>query len=533
MNDENLIPMNKRTPRERSELGKKGNIASTKKKRENKLLREIAPLMLQGEMTDSVRDFIKAYNPLIGENKGIQAAVASGAIFKGMQGDINAINKLEEWQNASVKAEEHAKYNMPITDITSDFVEVYREMHEALETGKWREFILKGGRGSIKSNFISGFAKEVIKNDPKAHVVFTRRYKTDLRGSVFNQFQKTVIRDEEDDEWEFTTSPMMAKYKKTGQCVIFVGCDKPQSLKSYNLTFGHIKLIVNEEADEMAGIEQIDNVEDTFLRADTNSISVKIFNPPKSANNWMNKYTVDAPSREKCYVCHSYYYNVPVKWLGQRFFDRAEWFKKNKEKYYKNNYLGEVVGTGGTIFENLEFREITQGEIDTFSLFYYGLDWGYEHPQAFIECSYDEETDTIYAISEVRKVRMSQEMFAAQIEQFKSAEIICDSANPDKIAKYQDMDFNTIGAVKRWSGGGKDYSWEFLQTVNKIVIDQARTPFLAEEMRSAEHEQLKDGSFSSEYPQKNDDCIDALRYALNRVILDSRRKNTYYDDNDD
>jgi len=522
--------MNKRTPRERSEIGLKGAIASNKVQKEKKLLRELVPLMLESNMSEETRELLNSYNPLIGEDKQIQSAVASGAIFKAIQGNVDAIKLVEEWQSSSVKEEQHEKYNMPISDITSDFVEVYREMHEALENGKWREFIFKGGRGSIKSNFMAGFAKEVIKNDPKAHVVFTRRYKTDLRGSVFNQFQKTVIRDEEDDEWEFTTSPMIAKYKKTGQCVIFVGCDKPKSLKSYNLTFGYIKMVVNEECDEMAGIEQIDNVEDTFLRADTNSISVKIFNPPKSANNWMNKYTADAPSREKCYVCHSYYYNVPVKWLGQRFFDRAEWFKKNKEKYYRNNYLGEVVGTGGTIFENLEFREITQDEIDSFSIFYYGLDWGYEHPQAFIECSYDDETDTLYAISEVRKVRMSQEMFAAQIEQFKDAEIICDSANPDKIAKYQDMGFNTIGAVKRWSGGGRDYSWEWLQTVKKIVIDQSRTPFLAEEMRSAEHEQLKDGSFSSQYPKLNEDCICALIYSLNRVILDNRRTNTYYDE---
>ena len=77
----------------------------------------------------------------------------------------------------------------------------------------------------------------------------------------------------------------------------------------------------------------------------------------------MNTYVLECANKPTTYVCHSYYYNVPVKWLGQRFFDRAEWFKENKPKYYANNYLGEVTGTGGTIFENVEFREITDEEI--------------------------------------------------------------------------------------------------------------------------------------------------------------------------
>ena len=106
---------------------------------------------------------------------------------------------------------------MPITDITVDFVEVYRKIHEV-----WagicdlREIISEGGRGSIKSNFWAAVAEETIYNDPQAHVVYTRRYKVDLRGSVYNQFMKTVIRHGNIDKWDFKTSPMMAVYKKQG-----------------------------------------------------------------------------------------------------------------------------------------------------------------------------------------------------------------------------------------------------------------------------------------------------------------------------
>ena len=323
---------------------------------------------------------------------------------------------------------------------------------------------------------------------------------------------------------------MMAKYKKTGQCVIFVGADKPISLKSYNLPFGYVKLLIHEECDEMAGVEQMDNIEDTFLRNDVNALDVKVYNPPKSKNNFMNKYRAECESKPGTFICHSYYYNVPVKWLGQRFFDRAEWFKQNKPLYYANNYLGEVTGTGGGIFENIEERTITDEEINNFDSFHHGLDFGYEHPQVFIQCHYDYENDIVYPIKEVYARRCKNNVFARKIKEYKDVEIICDSARPDNIADMDEWGFNVVGAVKRWKDKGRAYCWEWLQMANKIVVDKKRTPHLYNELTTLEFEQLKDGTFSSEYPTLNEDCTMALIYALNRIIRETVRDADYIDD---
>ena len=278
--------------------------------------------------------------------------------------------------------EKAAMWTIPITDITSDFVAIYRTVHEAF-AGEVdvHEIISKGGRGSIKSSFWGNLSYETIRQDPQAHVVYTRRYKVDLRSSVFNQFMKTVIRYHDLENWDFKQSPMCAVYKPTGQMVMFAGADKPISLKSFNVPFGYVKMLIHEECDEMAGVEQMDNIEDTFLRADTPALDIKIFNPPKSKNNFMNEYTEECQNKPQTRICHSYYYNVPVKWLGKRFFERAEWFRIHKPLYYKNNYLGEVTGTGGGIFDNLEIRKISDEELMTFDLINHGLDFGYTHPQ--------------------------------------------------------------------------------------------------------------------------------------------------------
>ena len=534
MAEQDLIPLNKRTKEEQKKIARKGGIASGESRKRKKQMHELVSLMLDSKPTEKqAAALMKNFPDLEGEDLTIASSMVAGQIKSAMNGNTKAFLALNDLNSKGKKTDDNREWTIPITDITIDYVELYRVVHKAFKDGSLREIISKGGRGSIKSNFWSAIAEETIYNDPQAHVVFTRRYKTDLRGSVYNQFIKTVTRHDRLYDWEFTTSPMEATYKKTGQKVLFVGCDKPISLKSYNLPFGYVKLLIHEECDEMAGVEQLHSIEDTFLRNNVNALDIKIFNPPKSVNNFMNEYVESAKNNPTTYIHHAYYYNSPVEWLGQRFFDRAEWFKKNKPKYYANNYLGEVTGTGGNIFENLTFREITDEEVNSFSNFYYGIDWGFSHPQAFIKCSYNGDTDTLFIIEELRAIKMKQQTFARKISKYKNVEIIADSEAPDKINDYQDWGFDIIGATKRWKGGGRDYAWEWLQTVREIIIDEVRTPKIAKEMKTAEYELLKDGTFSSQYPKLNEDCICALIYSLNRVIINSKREDAYQDYNED
>ena len=466
------------------------------------------------------------------DGRGIPDFASQLKAMDGLEKALTIAEKQKREREEKEKRESAALWTIPITDITSDFVEIYRTVHEAF-AGEIdvHEIISKGGRGSIKSNFWGDLAYETIRQDQQAHVVYTRRYKVDLRGSVYNQFMKTVIRYNDLDNWDFKQSPMCAVYKPTGQMVMFVGADKPISLKSFNVPFGYVKLLIHEECDEMAGVEQMDNIEDTFLRSDTPALDIKIFNPPKSKNNFMNQYVEECRNKPQTRICHSYYYNVPVKWLGKRFFERAEWFKVHKPLYYDNNYLGKVTGTGGGIFDNVEERTITDVEMENMPFFYHGLDFGFEHPQTFEVAWYDEDTDTLYCVAEVFAKRCKNSTFARKIKKYITEEIICDSARPDAIAEMQDWGFNAIGAKKRWgSGKGRDYCWEWLQQTTKIIVDPVRCPQLAHELTTLEHEQLADGSFSDAYPTLGEDCVMALIYGLNRVIMESRRNNGLYDD---
>lgn len=531
-NAENLIPNNKRSPREVRENGRKGGIASGEARRKKKQTAELMKDILNSSLEGKNKQTVKAFASELGdEDLTVNALMAAGLVKAAVTGNVKAFEAVQRYVGTDEQATKD-EYHLPITDITTDFVNVYRLIHEVWNgESDVHEIISKGGRGSIKSNFWAAIVEETIYNDDQAHCVFTRRYKTDLRGSVYNQFMKTIIRHGRIDDWEFTTSPMRAVYKKTGQQVLFVGADKPISLKSYNVTFGYVKMLLHEEADEMAGVAQMDNIEDTFLRSDTPALDVKIFNPPQSANNFMNAYVEEKRNDPSTFIAHSYYYNVPQKWLGKRFFERAEWFKQHKPRYYQNNYLGEVTGTGGVIFENIETRKLTDEFIQELPYFNYGLDFGYEHPQVFIKAYYDSDTDILYPVEEIYSRRCKNSTFARKISQYKNVEILADSARPDNIKEMQDWGFDIIGAKKRWgANNGRDYCWEWLRQCNKIVVDPERTPHLYKELTTLEFEQLKDGTFSSEYPRLNEDCIMALIYGLNRVIMETRREDLYIDE---
>ena len=534
-NAENLINGKRtqfRAGEEQVEIARRGGIASGEARRKKKQTAELMKDILNSSLEGKNKQTVKAFASELGdEDLTVNALMAAGLVKAAVTGNVKAFEAVQRYVGTDEQATKD-EYHLPITDITTDFVNVYRLIHEVWNgESNVHEIISKGGRGSIKSNFWAAIVEETIYNDDQAHCVFTRRYKTDLRGSVYNQFMKTIIRHGRIDDWEFTTSPMRAVYKKTGQQVLFVGADKPISLKSYNVTFGYVKMLLHEEADEMAGVAQMDNIEDTFLRSDTPALDVKIFNPPQSANNFMNAYVEEKRNDPSTFIAHSYYYNVPQKWLGKRFFERAEWFKQHKPRYYQNNYLGEVTGTGGVIFDNVETRKLTDEFIQELPYFNYGLDFGYEHPQVFIKAYYDSDTDILYPVEEVYSRRCKNSTFARKINKYKNVEILADSARPDNIKEMQDWGFDIIGAKKRWgANNGRDYCWEWLRQCNKIVVDPERTPHLYKELTTLEFEQLKDGTFSSEYPRLNEDCIMALIYGLNRVIMETRREDLYIDE---
>lgn len=111
MNNENLIPLNKRPLRERKEIARKGAIATNKKKAEQKTYRDMAKAMLSATITDeNILNELKAYGL---SETDVKAYTLLGMIKASGNGSHNAFDRLmmligEETQTTTSEQEKQA-----------------------------------------------------------------------------------------------------------------------------------------------------------------------------------------------------------------------------------------------------------------------------------------------------------------------------------------------------------------------------------------------------------------------------------------
>ena len=372
-----------------------------------------------------------------------------------------------------------------------------------------------GGRGSLKSSFVSIIVPLLLIRNPGTHALVLRKVANTIRDSVYAQYMWAIGELGMTAFWEAKVSPMELIYKPTGQKIMFRGADDPMKIKSIKVPFGYIAVTHFEEKDQFAGRAEIRTILQSTMRGGDKYWNFESYNPPISRDNWANKDSLEERADRLCHK--STYLQAPSEWLGQQFLDEAEYLKKTDERAYQHEYLGIPVGTGGNVFENLELREITDNEISHFDRIYQGVDWGwYPDPFAFIRLHYDSARETIFLIDEIYQNKLTNEASGSMIKSrnYMDAYITCDSAEPKSTADYRAMGLSAKEAVK--GPGSVDYGMKWLQR-RKIVIDRKRTPNAYNEFVNYEYERNKDGDIISGYPDANNHLIDATRYALERI----------------
>lgn len=269
--------------------------------------------------------------------------------------------------------------------------------------------------------------------------------------------------------------------------------------------------------DECEGAEKIRTVNQSLLRGGENYLVFYSFNPPESARNWCNKEILK--ERTDTIVHTSNYLQAPSKWLGKQFILEAETLKKDNEKRYNHEYLGEVVGTGAEIFSNVYPIQLTQEEINLFDRTNRGVDFGYAADPLTYTCNYyDKKKKDLYIFEEIYSAGLSNAKATEMIKELNESNklIIGDSAEPRTLNEFRLLGVNIIGAKKGADSVRNGIKW--LQGLNHIYIDSNRCPNTYREFTEYEREKDKDGNFKDDYPDKNNHTIDATRYSLESYI---------------
>lgn len=390
----------------------------------------------------------------------------------------------------------------------------FYSIHWDILEGKHTHYKLYGGRGSTKSSFVSIEIIYGMMQDPNANAACFRKVKDTLAESVFEQLLWAIDALEVSHLWKVTLSPLRLTYKPTGQRIVFRGCDDPNKSKSIKVRKGYFKYIWYEERAEFPGDEDERKINQSLMRGGDKYVVFYTWNPPKSLNSWVNQDVLE--EREDTLCNHSTYLTVPREWLGEQFFIEAEELRKRKILAYRHEYLGEAIGNGGKVFDNIIIRKITDEEIAVFDKIRQGLDFGFAaDPLAFERMHLNKKQRRLYIFGEVYQtnLRSSKAVEYIKILNPENKIITADSEEPRSIDTFNELGLRVVGAKK--GPGSVDHGIAFLaDDLDEIIIDPVRCPNAAREFNSYELEKDKNGNFKGGYPDKDNHSIDAVRYGL-------------------
>lgn len=402
---------------------------------------------------------------------------------------------------------------IPATMVAPVFAPVLFDIKEKRHT----EYVFPGGRGSTKSSFVSLAVGDILRSNDQIHAVIMRQVGDTMRSSIYQQARWAIEALGLEDEFECTVSPLEITRKSTGQKIYFRGADDPGKVKSIKVPFGYIGVLWFEELDQFMGPEAVRKIEQSVIRGGDTAYIFKTFNPPKSLNNWANKY-IKIP-KETRLVTESTYLDIPKKWLGKTFIEEAEFLKETNPDAYENEYLGVANGSGGSVFDNITIREITDDEISGFDHVLNGIDWGwFPDLYAFARVHYDRARLRLYVWQEYTCNKRSNRQTADELIRMGITGndlLTCDSAEKKSIGDYKSYGLLARAAEK--GPGSREYSYKWLQSLREIIIDNVRCPVAAQEFMDYEYERDKEGNIITGYPDGNDHMIDAVRYATERI----------------
>ena len=193
-NEKNLKPV--RTKSEARERGKKGGLASGKKRREKKTVSELVQIALDSSVSENGKKQIHKVMPDLDEaDMNVKALMIAGQAYSAAGGNTKAFNALmdiqrqeEEAEKLRQQAKEHKTYHMDLDQIADVFHPVIRDIRN-----RWhQEFTLKGGRGSTKSSCFAMVIPELIKNNPEIHALVCRKVGNTLKDSVYAKIKWAI-----------------------------------------------------------------------------------------------------------------------------------------------------------------------------------------------------------------------------------------------------------------------------------------------------------------------------------------------------
>lgn len=303
----------------------------------------------------------------------------------------------------------------------------------------------------------------------------------------------------------------MLVYIPTGQKILFRGLDKPLKVTSITVTTGALCWAWVEEAYEIT--EDAFNKLDMSIRGAMPKGLFKqltlIFNP-WSEQSWLKKRFFDHPDANTLAMTTTYACN---EWLDAQDIAVFESMKVNNPRRYRIEGLGEWGVSEGLIYSNVESEQLDPAELMKRGLkAFYGLDFGFTDPTAFVGGFADLDGSVLYICYELYMTNVTNEDIAREIKALglKREPVMCDAAEPKSIAELQKLGVNAKAAVK--GPDSVNYGIQKLQNY-KIIYDPSCSNF-EHEIKNYCWGKGADGKPTNKPDHEFSHMPDALRYGI-------------------
>jgi phage terminase large subunit len=374
----------------------------------------------------------------------------------------------------------------------------HRNFKECFKPSRYK--ILYGGRGGGKSFFVADYMLFKALASP-IRVLCAREIQNTIRDSVHLLLRDRIAFWKLESFFEVTREEIRSN---TGSVFLFKGIrHNVQEIKSMQ----GINYCWVEEAQKVTK----DSMEILIptIREEGSEIWLT-FNPDRP-DDYVYQNFVENPPSDAVTVKVNYTDNPHCPEVIK--LDAQELRARDYDAYRKV-YLGEpIINSEALIFKDkYEVREFDTPDNATF---YHGADWGDVDPTAFVRCWMKGNCLYIDYTSGGSKLELDQKIEELdKIPTARAWEVLADNAWPDTIKFFKRNGFNILGDGKLKVEEGI----QFLKNFDKIIVHPRCEHIIGEFGKYSYIQDKHSGAILPKIEDKNNHWIDALRYALKKVI---------------
>lgn len=378
----------------------------------------------------------------------------------------------------------------------------YTRVFDKLISAKQPIIVCVGGARSSKSYSVAQlFIKRMVEERNKSFLIL-RKTRPSLKLSAYKLFMDLLQKYEIFNRKNLNMSDLI--YKHNTNYVVFTSIDDPEKIKSTEWNY-----IWLEEANEFTYDDFI--VLKLRLSGATDTMNQMILSKnPVDEGGWIHQRLEKEPDVG---VIHSTHKDNPF--ISDEYRKILYDLKDTDQTFYKIYTLGEYAQLTNLIYTNWD---IVKTFPDTFDETFYGLDFGFNNPNALLKV--DIKDNKYYLTECLYQTHMTNQDLIDKLKiliQPQSSTIYADSAEPARIEEIARAGFDILPANKNVLDG-----IDYVKS-HKLHID-SNSVNLINEIHTYKYKEDRNGNVKEEPVKFRDHLLDSARYCTYTHFKSQKRE---------